>query len=102
MATSKENKVAIFSLRMRQRLKPSSSADIGDYDFLAEQAVAVGLFEDAEKAKTWLDGDEKREVRHFSSNRAREPLLTVIQRVRRCAKASERPNFSVYLACHSL
>lgn len=37
-------------------------ADIGDYDFLAEQAVAVGLFEDSEKVKAWLDGDEKRDV----------------------------------------
>lgn len=42
-------------------LIPKLLSDIGDYGFLTEQVVSVGLFEDKEKAKAWLDGDEKRD-----------------------------------------
>lgn len=36
--------------------------DIGDRDFLSEQAVAVGLFPNADEAKAWLATDAKRKV----------------------------------------
>jgi len=34
--------------------------DVGDYDFLSEQAVSVGLFPTVEEAKEWLKTDEKK------------------------------------------
>ena len=38
------------------------TADIGDVDFLATQAVGAGLFPSEEDAKSWLASDEKKEV----------------------------------------
>lgn len=39
------------------------SSDVGDADFLAEQAVAASVFADIEEAKTWLASNAKMTVR---------------------------------------
>lgn len=48
--------------------------DIGDADFLAEQAVSVGLFSNDAEAKEWLASDVKKEVRQLNLIRR---ILTV-------------------------